>query len=81
MAQLQLVYWDIRGFAEPIRNLLRYARVPFEDTRYNFGSGADFPNKNQFRKNKYELGLDFPNLPYLIDGNLRISQVSFLTFC
>ena len=25
---------------------------------------------------KYALGLDFPNLPYLIDGDLRLSQTN-----
>ena len=75
MAPLKLVYWDIRGFAEPIRNILRYKQVPFEDVRYNFGCGKDFPNKDQFRKTKYSLGLDFPNLQYLVDGEVKLSQV------
>lgn len=40
---------------------------------YKQGPGPDFSRKDWLDK-KYSLGLDFPNLPYLIDGDLRISE-------
>ena len=58
MATLKLGYWDMRGFAEPIRNLLRYVQVPFEEVRYSFGTGAEFPNQDEWMKEKFTLGLD-----------------------
>ncbi|KAH6927473.1 hypothetical protein HPB50_004470 [Hyalomma asiaticum] len=41
--------------------------------RYSFGDGAE-PNRDEWLAVKHELGLDFPNLPYLIDGDVRITQ-------
>lgn len=76
---MKLGYWEIRGYAEPIRTLLHYCKVPFEDVRYGFGSGADFPSMNEWFKVKPSMGLDFPNLPYLItDTGCKITQVSSL---
>lgn len=72
---LKLGYWNIRGYAEAIRNLLRYAQVPFEDVRYEFGTGDAFPTRDLWFAEKFTLGLDFPNVPYLIDGDFKISQV------
>jgi len=64
---MKLGYWDIRGLADPIRFLLHYKKVAFEDKRYAFTSG-------EWQKDKFNLGLDFPNLPYLFDGDVRITQ-------
>jgi glutathione S-transferase len=60
-----LGYWNIRGLAQPIRFLLEYLRLPYEDKRYT--------NPEQwFRIDKLSPGfIDNPlaNLPYLKDGN------------
>ncbi|XP_037579759.1 glutathione S-transferase Mu 2-like [Dermacentor silvarum] len=73
MAPLVLGYWDIRGRAQAIRNLLAYVGVEYEDKRYSHGRGP-VPSRDEWLADKYKLGLDFPNLPYLIDGEVRISQ-------
>nr|ABL09303.1 allergen Aca s 8 [Acarus siro] len=62
-----LGYWDIRGLGAPIRYLLTYAGIDFEDKRYSD------PNE-WFGKDKPSLGLDFPNLPYYIDGSVKLTQ-------
>lgn len=67
MAPLTLGYWDIRGLAEPIRFLLLHKNVEFVDKRYEFTSG-------EWPKDKFNLDLDFPNLPYLFDGDVKITQ-------
>lgn len=70
-----LVYWDIRALAEPIRLLLHFARVDFEDRRIPFGEMG--PSLLEpWMSQKYSQGLDFPNLPYYVEGNLKISQSS-----
>ncbi|GIZ03482.1 glutathione S-transferase class-mu 26 kDa isozyme 51 [Caerostris extrusa] len=61
-------YWDIRGLAEPIRYLLHYKNIEFEDKRYGF------EDRSAWENDKFNLKLDFPNLPYYIDGNIRLSQ-------
>ncbi|KAH7948406.1 hypothetical protein HPB52_021973 [Rhipicephalus sanguineus] len=73
MAALVLGYWDIRGLAEPIRYLLAHAGVPYEDKRYGFGDGPE-PTRDEWLAVKYKLDLDFPNLPYIIDGDVRMTQ-------
>lgn len=65
---MTLGYWDIRGLADSIRLLLVNNNVNFEDKRY---SNPD----DWFKKDKFNLGLDFPNLPYLIDGDVKLTQV------
>ena len=64
----RLGYWNIRGFAQPLRLLLAYAGVDFEDTRYNYlpapgiGDGWD---RSEWQNERDSFGLDFPNVKYL----------------
>ncbi|KAG8185287.1 hypothetical protein JTE90_023896 [Oedothorax gibbosus] len=66
-----LGYWELRGRAAPIRYLLHYKGIDFEEKNYafdNFGSAW-------FKEDKFNVGLDFPNLPYYIDGpNVKLTQ-------
>jgi glutathione S-transferase len=68
-----LGYWNIRGLCEPIRLMLEYLAVPYDDKRYNYGT---VPGKmrEEWEVDKHKLGLDFPNLPYLIEGDVRLTQ-------
>lgn len=68
-----LAYWDIRGLAEPIRLLLNYTGTEFKDERYEIGDAPDY-KADSWASVKYTLGLDFPNLPYYIDGDIKITQ-------
>ncbi|XP_076451087.1 glutathione S-transferase Mu 4-like [Babylonia areolata] len=68
-----LAYWKIRGLAQPIRLLLNYAGEEFEDVYYEQGDAPDF-SREEWYKVKQTLGLDFPNLPYYIDGDVKITQ-------
>ncbi|GFQ94115.1 glutathione S-transferase Mu 1 [Trichonephila clavata] len=69
MAKPILGYWNIRGLGEPTRYILHYKNVDFVDKRYHF-------NKDDWKKEKFTLGLDFPNLPYYIDGDIKLTQSS-----
>ncbi|KAJ7377624.1 Glutathione S-transferase Mu 3 [Desmophyllum pertusum] len=73
-----LGYWDIRGLAQPIRFLLHYTGTEFKDERYELGDAPDY-NAECWKSVKYTLGLDFPNLPYYIDGDIKISQSNAIT--
>jgi len=68
-----LGYWNIRGLAQPIRVLLGYAGVEFEEIHYVIGDGPEFSYEDWY-KEKFELGLDFPNLPYYMEGDLKLTQ-------
>ncbi|XP_012662202.1 glutathione S-transferase Mu 1-like [Otolemur garnettii] len=68
-----LGYWDIRGLAHAIRLLLEYTDSSYEEKIYVMGDAPDY-DRSQWLKEKFKLGLDFPNLPYLIDGPHKITQ-------
>lgn len=63
---LILGYWNIKGIVESIRWLLHYLNVPFIEE-----NPKDWDNYLALRK---ERGLDFPNLPYLIDGDFKLTE-------
>jgi len=62
---LELGYWAIRGLASPIRYLLEYVGEEYEETRYVDAKWFSV---------KFEMGLDFPNLPWLKDGDVKLTQ-------
>lgn len=68
-----LGYWKIRGLAAPIRYIFEYLKVPYNDVQYEVGDAPEFSREAWTSVNQ-TLGLDFPNLPYIIDGDLRISE-------
>ncbi|XP_071624578.1 uncharacterized protein [Heliangelus exortis] len=68
-----LGYWDIRGLAHAVRLLLEYTETPCQERRYRPGAAPDFDHSD-WTNEKEKLGLDFPNLPYLIDGPTKLTQ-------
>ena len=64
---MELGYWGIKGIAEPIRWLIGYLALPIKET--NPATREEWHNDK-----KNALGLAFPNLPYLIDGDTRITE-------
>lgn len=61
-----LGYWDIRGLAQAIRYQLIYQGVEFDDLYHHHTH--DIASRQGWLDQKFELGLDFPNLPYLLVG-------------
>ena len=50
-----------------IRYLLIYLGAHYEEIKYT-------SHEMWFEKDKINLGLDLPNLPYLIDGNFKLTE-------
>jgi len=65
--QLTFGYWPTRGLGGGVRNLLDYCGIPFTNKLYTDGN-------EWFGKDKQELKVDFPNLPYLIDGDTIVTE-------
>jgi len=68
---LELGYWPLRGYGEPSRLLLRYTETEWTDAEIPL---TEEGMKSWFGDKKLNLGLDFPNLPYLIDGDVKVTQ-------
>lgn len=67
MSKIVIGYWKIRGLGQHIRLLMAYSGLEFEEVQY------DNPDK-WFKEDKLNLGFDFPNLPYLIDGDFKLTE-------
>lgn len=70
---MELGYWNCRGLAHPIRLLLAYTKTPYQEAVYECGEAPGY-DRSEWTEVKDHMDLDFPNLPYLIDGCLRITQ-------
>jgi len=65
-----LGYWKLRGYGHPIRFLLAYMGVDYEDKMYS--EAVDSVPK--WAEDKTALDLDFPNLPYWKDETAHITE-------
>lgn len=68
-------YWSIRGLGAPCRMMFYYCNVDFEDKLYECGDAPDF-DKSCWTDVKETMGMEYPNLPYLIDGETKISETA-----
>lgn len=62
----------MRGLAQPIRFLLAHLKVDFAAETYVQGEAPDYSTASWFDA-KDSLGLEFPNLPYFLDGDVRLT--------
>ena len=70
-----LGYWKIRGLASQIRYEMVYLGVDFEENQYEQGDAPDF-DRSAWTNVKETLGLQFPNLPYLMDGEVKMTETN-----
>jgi len=66
-------YWNIRGLAQPIRFLLAFTDTEVTEQRYEYGPAPTW-SRAAWEDVKYTLGLDFPNIPYYIDAEVKLTQ-------
>lgn len=65
--KITLGYWGIRGLGQVPRLLLAYTGAIWEDVKYT-------APEQWFGGDKDSLGLEFPNLPYIIDGDFKLTE-------
>lgn len=53
--------------------MLEYAGVEYDEKLYDVGPPPTM-DRSSWLNDKFNLGLDFPNLPYYIDGDFKITQ-------
>ena len=64
-----LGYWGIAGLGQALRYILAYAEADWEDKKY-------VDREQWFGADKSGLGIPLPNLPYLIDGDYKLSETT-----
>jgi glutathione S-transferase len=69
MAKVTFGYWKVRGLGQYIRHLLSYTGTEFDEVQYD-------NREKWFNEDKVNLGFSFPNLPYLIDGDFKLTESS-----
>lgn len=67
--KLTVAYWDIQAAGHPIRLLLAYHKIEFEDKTYSLTSSDEW-----FKQDKLSLKTNFPNLPYIKDGDFVLTE-------
>ncbi len=72
-SKIKVGYWGIRGLIQQIKLLLAYTNTPFETVHYETGGPPDY-DRSAWMNVKFTLGFDFPNLPYLIDGDFKLTE-------
>ena len=66
-SKLTIAYWGVKGRAEVLRQLAEFVGLPYENKVYSD------PNE-WFGKDKPSLNTDFPNLPYIKDGDKIVTE-------
>ncbi|GAB6021448.1 Glutathione S-transferase Mu 4 [Chamberlinius hualienensis] len=81
MATTTFAYFNVRGLGHPIRLLLTYVGEKYQEKVYQITGAPPNVDKSDWFKEKYSHNLDFPNLPYYIDGKLYDLRNNFLILC
>jgi len=68
VARITLGHWKSQGPASAARMMLVFGDVDFENVMYEATATEDGYDVSSWTKAKFNLDLDFPNLPYLIDN-------------
>jgi glutathione S-transferase len=66
-SEITLGYWQIRGLGQVPRLLLNYTKANWKNKFYT-------DRDTWFNKDKKNMSLSFPNLPYLIEGDFKITE-------
>ena len=72
-----LGYWRIRGLASQCRHILTYCGADYTEKRYDASQKEDGSwDMSDWTNEKETLGYEYPNLPYLQDGDVRITETA-----
>ena len=76
---MELGYWNYRALIGPCKLLLEYVGADWNDVQYErikkSDGNLDWAQWNEVKNSeKFQKNFAFPNLPYLIDGNVHLTQ-------
>ena len=64
--KIKLGYWELRGRGQVLRLLLAYSGLDWQEVTYK-------TTGQWFVEDKTKLGFDFPNLPYLLNDDFKLT--------
>jgi len=67
--------WKCRDGATVIRMILAFTDTQWVDKFYVQGDGPKY-SQDEWLKDRFQLGLDFPSLPYFCDGLVKLTHSS-----
>jgi len=74
-AKPTLGYWKIRGYGQQVRYMFALAKVEFTEELYEVVATPEGGwDHSDWTDKKFTLGLDYPNLPYLFDGDYKLTE-------
>eukprot|EP01104_Vermistella_antarctica_P019749 TRINITY_DN7947_c0_g1_i1.p1 TRINITY_DN7947_c0_g1~~TRINITY_DN7947_c0_g1_i1.p1 ORF type:complete len:247 (+),score=63.72 TRINITY_DN7947_c0_g1_i1:25-741(+) len=81
MSRPVLGYWSVRGLGAQLRYMLKYMEVDFDEELFpqtfdDSAEGYDRWSRKEWMAVKFTKGMDFPNLPYFLDGDVKLTQAS-----
>ena len=80
--KLTLIYWNVRGFAEPIKMLLEYLHTSYEEIKLEYDEQKPIEaSAEQWTKIKETYSLDFHTLPCLLDFEHKVYLSHTIAIC
>eukprot|EP01017_Pseudomicrothorax_dubius_P006614 TRINITY_DN11926_c0_g1_i4.p1 TRINITY_DN11926_c0_g1~~TRINITY_DN11926_c0_g1_i4.p1 ORF type:complete len:229 (-),score=35.92 TRINITY_DN11926_c0_g1_i4:159-845(-) len=70
--KIVLGYWNIQGLAEPLRLLMLYLNLGYEEKLYT--------DTALMREDKAKLDFPFPNIPYIIHGEKTLCESEAIAY-
>ena len=67
-------YWNIRGMGAQCTYLLAYCGVEYDLKEYKYSIQDGKAHFGGWKEDKYNLGIGFPNLPYFLDGDIKVAE-------
>ena len=71
---MEIGYWDIRGLLAPLQYFAEYADLDIKYRKFNVTKDEKGNFTSDWFGTKWNLEMIFPNLPYLIDGDFKLSE-------
>lgn len=68
-----IAYYDFRGYCEPIKAMLEYLNIPYQ-LKFYTKDPPDYSDPKWRHDDRHNLGIDFANLPYFIDGDVKVAE-------
>ena len=68
-----LAYWDVRGKGAQVHYIMAYCGVDYNKKVYIRGPAPEF-SKSDWTSDRDRINLGFPNLPYLIDSDFKLTE-------